>query len=95
METYPLLIPNLRWLIRTTPEWHRAYNLVVTKDFGPQLPDYHDCGEAWQYLGTYLKHQDTDTWYHHFRHYYHPSTGKQENLYVISQDNNPALYNFR
>ena len=93
-DTY-LIAPNLRWLRTQSPEWNRVWAKLQSIDFGPPRSDYHDCGEKWSYMGTTRPTSSASTWHHHFRHYYHPSTAKQENVYILSLDDHPKHYIYR
>lgn len=95
MDDSYLVAPNMRWLRKESHEWTRAWRELDSLDFGPPASDYHECGERWVYMGTYRPGSHAPNWKHHFRHYYHPSTCKQENVYLLSIDDHPQHYIFR
>tara|TARA_A100001391_G_scaffold74900_1_gene48540 strand:+ start:1920 stop:2216 length:297 start_codon:yes stop_codon:yes gene_type:complete len=95
MDNPNIINPELIWLKRDTAEWRRVQHEIELHD--RQFPDtnvhFLDTGFEWMYLGTYKDGlYGTSHWQHNFRHYYHPSTGRQENLSILSFDNNPDLY---
>jgi hypothetical protein len=81
---------NFRCLTRDSKEWHNAWAIVLNTQFTERKRGAVESYERWQYMGT---HQTIDdpTWYHHFRHRFHPQTGQSERLQVQCADTS-ALY---
>ena len=92
---YSRSVITLRWLKEESPEWDSAWKQLRSMHYSDPKVTYLEVGEKWMYLGTDQRGPHGPTrWQHHFRHYYHPQTGKQENVFIHSEDDDPANYVF-
>jgi hypothetical protein len=71
---------DMHFCSRTDPEWTFAWKTIAELPINaglrdPTVAEHKESGEHWQYMGT---HYHDDSWFHEFRHRWHPTTGKRE-----------------
>lgn len=69
-----------RWMEQGGAEWKRVFLLLP----GGPLAECPDCGEVWQYMGTWLR---GGLWLHNFRHRHHPDNGKRRYINIVAAPN--------